>query len=279
MTNAFVSRCRIFEFSRLSESEILIGLSRALADKENGIGHYNIELEAGALQHIAWVASGDMRMAYNVLELSVTSAEKNAQGTVVINKQAAEQAAQKRALSIDQDNYYDILSAFCKSLRGSDADAALYYSQRLIKAGCDPMLIFRRLVVHSAEDVGLADPNALTIATSAMLAYERIGLPEGAIPLSQAIIYVSLAPKSNSVVVALGKAAEAVEKYEAPVPLHLRDNHYNKDVQGYKYPHNFGGWVEQQYLPDKVADQIFYTPSQNGQEANIKIKKSIKKEN
>ncbi len=272
MTNAFVSRCRIFEFYKLNEHEILKGLERAIIDKENGIGYYSLEIEQGALEHIAWVSSGDMRKAYNVLELAITSAEKNAQGTIVIDKKAAEQASQKRALSVDKDNYYDILSAFCKSLRGSDADAALYYSQRLIKAGCDPMLILRRLVVHAAEDVGLADPQALPIAVSAMQAFEKIGLPEGAIPLSQAIIYVSNAPKSNSVVVALNKATEAVEKFEAPIPLHLKDNHYNKEVQGYKYPHNFGGWVAQQYLPDAVADQVFYKPSKNGQEANIRIK-------
>lgn len=273
MTNAFISRCRIFEFNKLSEKEILTALQLAIANKEKGLGNYDIRLEQGALEHIAWVASGDMRTAYNILEIAVASAEKNDQGIVVLSKQTAEQAAQKRALSIDKDNYYDILSAFCKSLRGSDADAALYYSQKLIKAGCDPLLIFRRLIVHAAEDVGMADPTALTAAVSAMTAFEKIGLPEGAIPLSQAIIYVSQAPKSNSVIVAMQGAAQAVEKYEGAIPLHLRDNHYNKEVAGYKYPHDFGGWVEQQYLPDELKDAVFYIPSKNGMEANIKIKK------
>ncbi len=273
MTNALLSRCRVFQFNKLSEKEILVALQLAITDKQKGLGNYDIRLEQGALEHIAWVASGDMRTAYNILEIAVASAEKNAQGIIVLNKSTVEQAAQKRALSIDQDNYYDILSAFCKSLRGSDADAALYYSQKLIKAGCDPLLVFRRLIVHAAEDVGMADPYALTVAVSAMTAFEKIGLPEGAIPLSQAIIYVSQAPKSNSVIVAMQRATQAVEKYEVTIPLHLRDNHYNKEVVGYKYPHDFGGWVEQQYLPDELKGQVFYIPSKNGMEANIKIKK------
>jgi putative ATPase len=277
MTNAFVSRCRIFEFNRLSPEDIITGLNRALKDKERGLGNYDIRIEREALEHIAWIASGDMRKAYNTLEIAVTNAEKRKDGTIVIDKKTAEQAAQKRVLSINQDSYYDILSAFCKSLRGSDSDAALYYSQKLIKAGCDPLLIFRRLIIHAAEDVGMADPFALTIATAAMTAFERIGLPEGAIPLSEAIIYVCEAPKSNSVVVAMGKAAEAVEKYEAQVPLHLRDASYNRQVAGYKYPHDYGGWVQQQYLPDPIKDEIFYTPGKNGMEQSIKIKK-LKKE-
>ena len=164
------------------------------------------------------------------------------------------------------------LSAFCKSLRGSDSNAALYWSSRLINAGIDPLIIARRLIVHSAEDVGMADPNALNIATSALYAFERLGLPEGRIPLSEAIIYVCEAPKSNSVVVAMGRADDAVKNVKDDrVPKALLDITYKKDkTTGYKYPHDFGGYVEQQYLPDSVKDYIFYEPTHNGYEAKVK---------
>ena len=180
--------------------------------------------------------------------------------------------------------YYDMISAFCKSLRGSDSDAAVYYAMRLIEAGCDPMLILRRLIVHSAEDVGLADPNALSVAVNAMVAFEHLGYPEGRIPLTEAIIYVAEACKSNSVVRAMYSAVEAatVTKDDA-VPANLRDPNFKDSAsvdKSYKYPHDYGGWVEQQYLPDSLKDARFYVPGNNGAEKELfraKIKKQIKK--
>jgi putative ATPase len=172
--------------------------------------------------------------------------------------------------------YYDILSAFCKSLRGSSADAALYYMQRLIEGGCDPLLIARRVVVHSAEDVGMADPNALVVATNALVAFEKLGLPEGLIPLSEAIIYVCEAEKSNTVVEAMYSAKhDAISVRDDNIPAHLKNYVFASkedklNTQNYKYPHDFGGFVEQQYLPDKLKDKVYYSPKNNGYEQTVK---------
>ena len=198
----------------------------------------------------------------------------------------AEQSIQRKALSYNQDDFYDFLSAFCKSLRGSDANAALYYAMRLIEGGCDPMTVARRLVVHSAEDVGMADPRALQMATSAMYALEKIGYPEAMIPLSEAIIYVCEAEKSNSVVNAMYAAkTDARESRDDNIPSYLKDNSYGgkedkANNRRYLYPHDFGGYVEQQYLPDSLKDKIYYTPGDNGYENEVKsirIKKGKKK--
>ena len=190
MTPAIVSRCRVFEFKRLSEEDIKYALTRALVDKRKGLGAYKAVIHEDALNHIARVAGGDLRTAYNALELAVLTTPPQADGTVKVTLADAEQSIQRKAMSYNGDAYYDYLSAFCKSLRGSDPDAALYYAMRLTEGGCDPMLIARRLVIHSSEDVGMADPNALVVATSAMYALEKTGYPEGLIPLSAAIIYV-----------------------------------------------------------------------------------------
>lgn len=271
MTNAIISRCRIFEFNKLTQQDIFNYLLKALKDKTNGLGNYNVVYDDNAIQHLAWVSDGDLRVALNALELAVITTEP-IEGTIHLSLEVAEQSIQRRALSLNQDMYYDMLSAFCKSLRGSDSNAALYWSSRLINAGIDPLIIARRLIVHSAEDVGMADPNALNIATSALYAFERLGLPEGRIPLSEAIIYVCEAPKSNSVVVAMGRADDAVKNVKDDrVPKALLDITYKKDkTTGYKYPHDFGGYVEQQYLPDSVKDYIFYEPTHNGYEAKVK---------
>ncbi|MBO7221583.1 MAG: replication-associated recombination protein A, partial [Clostridia bacterium] len=251
MTRAIVSRCRVFEFSRLTEADILSGLKRAISDSERGIGFMQIKADDDALHHLAWAAGGDLRTALNALELAAITTPADVNGDICITKDVAEQSIQKKALSFDESMYYDIISAFIKSMRGSDSNAAVYWAERLIEAGCDPMLIARRIVIHAAEDVGLADPNALNVAVSAMQAYEKIGLPEGRIPLVEGIIYVAEAPKSNRVVEALYNAEEAVRtiKHEA-VPVHLRDANFKTEkISGYKYPHDYGGWVEQQYLP------------------------------
>ena len=278
MTKAIVSRCRVFEFKPLTDEEVKIGVLRAIKDKQNGLGNYDLFIEDEAIDHLIYASHGDLRVALNGLELAVLTTEPQSDGKIYITKDIMAQSTQKPPLSIDESAYYDMLSAFCKSLRGSDADAALYYSLRLINAGCDPLLIARRLVVHSAEDVGLADPQALVVATSALTAFEKLGLPEGKIPLCEAIIYVCNAPKSNSVVRALYAADEATMQAHDDIPYYLRSAQYKTEkVTGYKYPHDFGGYVQQQYLPDSIKDSIFYIPSSNGMEKNIEIKK-LKKE-
>ena len=278
MTKAIVSRCRLFEFKPLSSEEIVNALRLSLSD-ERGLKNYNVKVEDGVFEHFAYASDGDLRIAYNALELAVITTPPDENGVVTITKEIASQSVQKKYLAIDESTYYDMISAFCKSLRGSDADAAVYWMERLISSGCDPLLVCRRLVVHSAEDVGMADPYALTIAISALTAMQNIGLPEGRIPLTEAIIYVCEASKSNSVVRALYSAHDAVEKtYGDIVPKHLKDANYKQEkIEGYKYPHSFGGWVEQQYLPDAIKDETFYEPSSNGFEKTLQRAKVLKR--
>lgn len=281
MTRAIVSRCRIFNFSRLTEQDILKGLERAVKDKERGLGNMNLVVSDEALHHIAWASGGDMRTALNALELAALTTHAGEDGVIKVGKEEAEQSIQQKALSMTEDMYYDMISAFIKSMRGSDSNAALYWAERLIEAGCDPMLIGRRIMIHACEDVGMADPNAIVVASSCVQAFERIGLPEGRIPLAEGIIYVSEAPKSNKVVEALGGADNAVKtiKHET-VPLYLRDPNYKgneEKVSGYKYPHDYGGWVKQQYLPDEIKDAKFYEPTENGFEKVIKERQEKRK--
>ena len=276
MTPAIVSRCRVFELKRLSEENIKNALNKALNDKERGLGNYDVIMDEDALLHIVKTSAGDLRIAYNALELAVLTTIPNADGRIHVTLKDAEESIQQKSLSFDEQLYYDMLSAFCKSLRGSDANAALYYMQRLIQGGCDPLLIARRLVVHSAEDVGMADPNALVVATSALTAFEKIGLPEGLIPLSEAIIYVCEAEKSNSVVEAMYSAKEdAISVKDDQVPTHLKNHEYaskeeKENKAGYKYPHDYGGYVDQQYLPDRLKDRVYYKPKNNGYENTVK---------
>lgn len=271
MTKAIVSRCRLFEFHSLTDKDVLKALNRAINEKR-GLLDMNVVAEEGALEHLAWASGGDVRTALNALELAAVTTSASADGAIHITKEIAAQSIQKRVLSISDDNYYDMLSAFCKSLRGSDSNAGLYWAMRLIDAGCDPLLIFRRIIAHSAEDVGMANPNALVVATSALTAYEKIGMPEGTLPLAEAIICVCESEKSNSVVIARDEAERAVQtvKKEA-VPMYLRDVNYKQEkISGYKYPHDYGGYVEQQYLPDDLKDAKFYVPSDHGYEKVVK---------
>lgn len=281
MTRAIVSRCRIFSFSRLSEQDIKAGLLRALNDKERGLGNMNLQVSDEAISHLAWASAGDMRTALNALELAALTTHADEDGIIRVGKEEAEQSIQQKALSMTEDMYYDMISAFIKSMRGSDSNAALYWAERLIEAGCDPMLIGRRIMIHACEDVGMADPNAIVVATSCVQAFEKIGLPEGRIPLAEGIIYVAEAPKSNKVVEALGGAENAVKtiKHET-VPVYLRDPNYkgnDERVSGYKYPHDYGGWVKQQYLPDEIKDAVFYEPTENGFEKEIKERQKKRK--
>lgn len=277
MTPAIVSRCRVFEFKRLSIEDIRGAIEKALADKRRGLGEYKTEVEPAAIEHIARTAGGDLRTAYNAIELAVLTTPPQADGTVKVTLADAEQSIQRKSLAFNEDAFYDYLSAFCKSLRGSDSNAALYYAMRLIEGGCDPMIVARRLVVHSAEDVGMSDPRAQLMAVSAMFALEKTGYPEGLIPLSNAIIYVCEAPKSNSVVTAMNEArADARDIRDDNVPPYLMDNTFGdaetKAQSGkYKYPHNYaGGYVEQQYLPDSLKDKVYYRPSDYGYEQTVK---------
>lgn len=251
---------------------------KALTDKRRGLGEYSAVVEDEALDHIARVAGGDLRTAYNALELAILTTPPQADGSIAVKLADAEQSIQKKAMAYNEDAFYDYLSAFCKSLRGSDANAALYYAMLLIEGGCDPMIVARRLVIHSCEDVGMSDPNALVVATSAMYALEKTGYPEGIIPLSSAIIYVCEAPKSNSVVMAMNAAKRDATQVrdDEGVPAYLRDNTFgDRETKSqslkYKYPHDFaGGYVEQQYLPDSLKDRIYYIPSDYGFEQTVK---------
>ena len=284
MTPAIVSRCRVFEFRRLTAEEIRGALVKALQDRRKGLGNYAAQVEDAALDHIAETAGGDLRTAYNALELAVLTTPPQSDGTLRVTLADAEQSIQRKALSYNEDLYYDILSAFCKSLRGSDSDAALYYAMRLIEGGCDPLLILRRLVVHAAEDVGMADPDALVVATSALTAFQNIGYPEGLLPLSEAIVYVCEAEKSGAVKNAMFAAKEdAVRTRDDAIPAYLRDVSYgSREMKAarekYLYPHDFGGWVEQQYLPDSLKDKVYYAPTDNGFEKTVKDLRRQKKQ-
>lgn len=278
MTPAIVSRCRVFEFKHLSVEDITGAIQNALKDKRKGLGGYNAKVEREAIEHIARTAGGDLRTAYNAIELAVLTTPPAADGSITVTLADAEQSIQRKSLAYNEDTFYDYLSAFCKSLRGSDANAALYYAMRLIEGGCDPMTVARRLVVHSSEDVGMADPNALVVASSAMYVLEKTGYPEGLIPLSNAIIYVCEAPKSNTVVTAMNAAKSDAREVrdDDGVPPYLKDNTFgdkNTKAQSgnYKYPHNYAnGYVNQQYLPDALKDRVYYTPSDIGYEKTVK---------
>ena len=269
MTPAIVSRCLVFEFRALSEEDIAEGLERALKSPK-GLGNLNVELTEGALNQLVRLSGGDLRKAYNGLELAVLTTPRNADGKILIDEKIAAESVQKKPLSVDTQSYYDMISAFIKSMRGSDCDAACFWFNRLIESGCEPMLLARRIVIHASEDVGLADPQALVVAVSAMTAFQNIGLPEGRIPLTQAILYICRAPKSNSVVTALNAAKSAAEKHaDAAVPLHLSETYKrasHEEKHEYLYPHDFGGWVKQQYLPDAAKGEKYYFPTGRGQD-------------
>lgn len=278
MTPAIVSRCRVFKFLPLELNDIKDALINAVQDKERGFGRVNVELTPKALQHIAFASSGDLRNALNALELAILTTSTT-DGKIVIDEQVAEQCIQQKAISVDENMYYDLLSCFCKSVRGSDAEAALYYSQRLINAGCDPLLIARRLIAHTSEDIGMADSNALLLAVSAHYALKNLGLPEGNLALSHAIIYACEAEKSNSVYKAMGMANTDAEKFaDDKIPEYLKNYHYDTDnPTPYKYPHDYGGYVEQDYLPQSLINRVYYTPSNNGREKNMIRKKNRNK--
>ena len=273
---ALVSRSRIFELHPLSEHEIDSILEQALRDAERGYGSRTIQLDPEARQHLCRVAGGDARNALNALELAVESTPPDNQGVIHIALDAAQESIQKRAVLYDRngDAHYDTISAFIKSVRGSDPDAALYWLAKMLYAGEDPRFILRRLIILAGEDIGLADPHGLVVASSAASAFEYIGLPEGIYPIVEATLYLATAPKSNSTS-AYFKAKESIEKQGAgAVPAHLMDG--NRDAvglghgKGYQYPHESAGhFTPQQYLPTSMLGTHFYQPSDQGYEAQV----------
>ena len=274
---ALVSRSRIFNLKPLNEEQLMAIIDHALKDPERGYGNKAIQLSADARSHLVNMANGDARSLLNALELAVESTEPDGSGAVIIDMQVAQDSIQQRAIRYDKnmDEHYDTISAFIKSIRGSDPDAALYWLAKMLKAGEDPRFILRRLLILAGEDIGLADPQALQVASAAASAFEYVGLPEGVFPIVEATLYLATAPKSNS---ALGyfQAAKLIDQEGArPVPIHLMDA--NRDAKGfghgkgYKYPHDYPNhFTGQQYLPDDVKDIKFYQPSNEGYEGRIK---------
>ena len=278
VNGALLSRSRIFELKPLEKDDIKQLIYRAVTDSERGMGTYRVKIEEDAADFLADTANGDARAALNAVELGVLTTERSEDGLIHIDLAAAQECIQKRAVRYDKDgdNHYDTISAFIKSMRGSDPDAAVYYLARMLYAGEDIKFIARRIMICASEDVGNADPQALNVAVSAALAAERIGLPEAQIILSQAASYVACAPKSNAAYVAIQNAMENVKTTRTmPVPVHLQDRHYKGAAklghgEGYKYAHDYPKhYVKQQYLPDGMEGRCFYHPSENGYESKI----------
>ena len=278
VNGALISRSSIFELYPLEKEDIKIILKRAVYDTEKGMGSYQAEIDEDALEFLSDIAGGDARNALNAIELGILTTERSEDGKIHITLDVASECIQKRVVRYDKggDNHYDTISAFIKSMRGSDPDAAVYYLAKMLYAGEDIKFIARRIMICASEDVGNADPMALTVAVSAAQAVERVGMPEAQIILSQAVLYVATAPKSNSAVNAISDAMENVRMHKTSVPPHLQDAHYRGSEKlghgiGYKYAHNYPNhYVEQQYLPSEILGTRFYEPSDNGHEKNIK---------
>ena len=278
VNGALLSRSIIFELRSLSKEDVKTLILRAVNNKEKGMGAYDAVIDGDALDFLADVSNGDARAALTAVELGILTTERSEDGKIHITLAVASECIQKRVVKYDKsgDNHYDTVSAFIKSMRGSDPDAAIYYLARMLYAGEDIKFISRRIMICAAEDVGNADPMALLVATSAAQAVERIGMPEAQIILAQAVAYVASAPKSNSAVTAISEAMEAVKHtMTAPVPVHLQDAHYKSSGKlghgvGYLYAHDYPNhYVEQQYLPEGLTDKQFYRPSENGYEKQI----------
>ena len=277
MTGAVVSRCRLFQFYPLTIQDVEKALRAALADKERGLGTLNIKIDDDAFEHIAATANGDARSALNALELAALTTAPDEEGCIHIDAAVAAESVQKKVVNVDDEQFYNMLSAFCKSLRGGDSDAAIAWFARLVYAGVDPRVICRRLIAHASEDVGLANPQAMTQAVAAAQALELIGMPEARLSITQAIIFICESPKSNSVVMAMDAAfADAERIPDQPVPMHLRDTAYKGadklgNGKGYKYPHDYPGHVvQQEYMPPSVKGRRYYVPGELGNEGKIR---------
>lgn len=278
VNSALISRSSIFELYPLEKEDIKTLLRRAVYDVEKGMGSYRAEIDEDALEFLADVCGGDARNALNAVELGILTTERSADGKIHLTLPVASECIQKRVVRYDKggDNHYDTISAFIKSMRGSDPDAAVFYLAKMLYAGEDIKFIARRIMICAAEDVGNADPMALTVAVSAAQAVERVGMPEAQIILSQAVLYVATAPKSNSACNAIFAANDCVKNNKTTVPAHLQDAHYKGSKSlghgtGYQYAHDYPNhYVKQQYLPDEIADAKFYEPSENGHEKDIR---------
>ena len=284
VNGALLSRSIIFELKPLSREAVKELLKKAVYDTDKGMGAYNAVIEEDALEFLAELSGGDARHALNAIELGIMTTGRSEDGKIHITLEVAQECIQKRAVRYDKtgDNHYDTISAFIKSMRGSDADAAVYYLARMLYAGESVAFIARRIMICAAEDVGNADPEALVVATNASLAVERIGMPEAQIILSQAAAYVACAPKSNASCQAISQAMQTVEQTgNLPIPTHLQDAHYKGAAKlghgtGYKYAHDYpNNYVEQQYLPYELSGREFYSPSGNGYE--VKIREHMKR--
>lgn len=278
INSALISRSRLFRLEPLTKEDMIVLLKRALADKERGLGSYQVKISLECLEHLAQASQGDARSALNGLELAVLSTPPNPEGIRIIDLTIAEESIQERAVLYDKegDQHYDVISAFIKSMRGSDPDAALHYLARMLHAGEDPRFIARRILIHAVEDVGLADPMALVVAQAAFQGLEYVGLPEGRLLLAQAVVYISCAPKSNSVLLGIDEALKDIKEGNyGPVPLHLRDGHYPGatslgNQKGYLYPHDFPGHVvKQEYLPQELKLKKYYRPSNLGHDKGV----------
>lgn len=278
VNGALLSRSSVFELCPLSQEEVETLILRAVQDEKKGMGSYHAVIEEDALHFLADLAGGDARSALNAVELGILTTPRSEDGMIHITLDVASECIQKRVVRYDKtgDNHYDTISAFIKSMRGSDPDAAVYYLAKMLYAGEDIKFIARRIMICASEDVGNADPMALNVAVSAAQAVERIGMPEAQIILSQAVLYVATAPKSNSACNAVFAAMDNVKKYKTTVPVHLQDAHYRGSAKlghgiGYKYAHDYPNhYVKQQYLPDEIKDAVFYEASDNGYEQTIK---------
>ena len=288
VNGALLSRSIIFELKNLSTEDIKTLILRAVNDKEKGMGAYDAVIEEEALDFLADVANGDARAALTAIELGILTTERSDDGKIHITLEVASECIQKRVVRYDKtgDNHYDTVSAFIKSMRGSDPDAAVYYLARMLYAGEDVKFIARRIMILASEDIGNADPQALQVAVAAAQAVERLGMPEARIVLAQAVTYMASAPKSNSAINAIDKAMRVVQETKTPpVPVHLQDAHYKSagklgHGKGYKYAHDYKNhYVKQQYLPDGLTGEVFYEPSENGYEQQIRAYYKKIKEN
>ena len=279
VNGALLSRSVIFELKKLSTDDIKVLLNRALNDTEKGMGAYNVQIDDDALDFLADVSNGDARAALTAIELGVLTTDRSDDGIIHITIDVASECIQKRVISYDKkgDNHYDTISAFIKSMRGSDPDAAVYYLARMLYAGEDVKFIARRIMILASEDIGNADPMAMVVAASAAAEVERVGMPEAQIILSQAVTYMACAPKSNASYNAISAAMSCVKQTKTPaVPAHLQDAHYGAAEKlghgvGYKYAHDYPNhYVKQQYLPDGLTDRVFYKPTDIGYEAKIR---------
>ena len=285
---ALLSRSVIFELKKLSTEDIRTLLLRAVNDTEKGMGSYHAQMDDDALEFLADMANGDARAALTAIELGILTTDRSEDGIIHITLDVASECIQKRVINYDKtgDNHYDTISAFIKSMRGGDADAALHYLARMLYAGEDVKFIARRIMILASEDIGNADPQALQVAVAAAQAVERLGMPEARIVLAQAVTYMASAPKSNSAINAIDKAMRVVQETKTPpVPVHLQDAHYKSagklgHGKGYKYAHDYKNhYVKQQYLPDGLTGEVFYEPSENGYEQQIRAYYKKIKEN